>query len=126
MRSFTREWKIFVFGLVGIIGIVAVGTYWWQRGDALWAQPPSDANSQDIQKERTAELYENCARAEIPETELDTSLDLENKIAVIRWWDGKLEQDVSIEIPYEPETGFADCSESAQRVLRHLQEIPWP
>lgn len=126
MNSLTREGKFIVFGGVALIIVVTIGIYWWQRGDALLVQPPSDMNNRVTQKDRATELYENCARAEIPETELDTTLDSENKIAMVRWWDGKLQQNVSIELPYEPETGFASCSESAKRVLRHLQEIPRP
>ncbi len=117
---------IVVFGGITLVIIVAIGIYWWQRGDAFLAQPPSDTSGPEIQKDRVAELYENCARVEIPETELDTTLDPENKIAVVRWWDGKLQQNISIELPYELDRGFNGCSESAKKALRHLQEIPKP
>src|SRR3989344_4943418 len=35
--------KTILFILIAFGGAIAVGgTYWWQRGDALWVQPPSD------------------------------------------------------------------------------------
>ena len=116
MNSLTREGKIVVFGGLAFLIAAAIGIYWWQRGDAILVQPSAER----------AVLYENCAKAEIPLIELDTTLDSEDKVAVIRWWDGQTQQNVELKLPYEQEIDFAGCSESAKRVLRHLQEIPRP
>ena len=67
-------------------------------------------------------LYENCAR-EIPREKIDdTTLNQFEKIVIVWWWDEELQDNVELKFPYEPETGFAGCSESVKGLLRHLQE----
>ena len=63
-----------------------------------------------------------CRTAEIPKGADDTSLDSQNKIVNIYWWDGIRQQNNQIQLPYEPETGFANCSDSAKVVLKHIQQ----
>jgi len=68
------------------------------------------------------ELAENCAM-DIPREKIDdTFLDPENKIVTAWWWDGELQDNVSLKLPYTPETDFAGCSESAKELLRHIQK----
>lgn len=45
MNSLTREGKIVVFCMLVFLIAVAIGIYWWQRGDALSVQPSSDINN---------------------------------------------------------------------------------
>ncbi len=85
----------------------------------------SDLCKMFISEER-ARLYDICAKAEIPKTELDTTVYPENKIAVIRWFDDKLQQSITLYFPYEPETEFAGCSMSAKSILKHIQESQIP
>ncbi|MCK6462748.1 MAG: hypothetical protein L6Q29_02935 [Candidatus Pacebacteria bacterium] len=67
-------------------------------------------------------LFENCAK-DIPRENIDdTSLNQFEKIVTIWWWDDKLQDNVSFKLPYEPENGFAGCSESVKTLLRHIQE----
>lgn len=66
-------------------------------------------------------LYDICSKIEIPKTELDTSVYPNNKIAVIRWWNNKFQQNITMYLPYEPETKFSGCSESAKTILLDIQ-----
>lgn len=81
---------------------------------------PSDLCKMFISEER-AKLYAICAQIEIPKRELDTGVYPENKIARISWWDGKLQQNVTLYLPYEPEIEFNGCSETAKATLRDVQ-----
>lgn len=72
--------------------------------------------------EERAGLYDICAKAEIPKAEYDTTVYSENKIAVIRWWDDKLQQNITLYLPYEPDMNFAGCSESAKEILQDIQK----
>lgn len=83
----------------------------------LW---PIELCSMYIPVERV-KLYDICAKIEIPKTELDTSVYPDNEIAVIRWWDNKLQQNITMHLPYEPEIKFAGCSESAKIILLDIQ-----
>ncbi len=77
----------------------------------------------DEGKNRAA-LLENCANAEIPLTgERNTVYDSENKTLEVSFWNGELQKDVLVIFPYEPETDFAGCSDSAKDILRHVQEL---
>lgn len=68
-------------------------------------------------------LYETCSRLTIPATERDTTLYADNKLVVVRWRDNISQEDMTVYLPYEPETGFAGCSESVKELLQHVQEI---
>ena len=71
-----------------------------------------------------ATLLENCANAEIPLTgERNTVYDSEKKTLEVSFWNGELQEDVLVMLPYEPETDFAGCSDSAKDILRHIQEL---
>ncbi len=76
--------------------------------------------------EERARLYSICAKAEISKTELDTTVYPENKIAVIRWFDDKIQQTITLYLPYEPETEFAGCSAPVKSTLKHIQESQIP
>lgn len=86
---------------------------------------PSDLCKMFSLEER-AKLYNICAKAEIPKEADDSAVYPDLKIAVIRWRDGKLQQNISVHLPYEPETGFAGCSESAKSALEHIRELKIP
>jgi len=66
-------------------------------------------------------LYASCAEVTIPPTADDVSVYPDLKIAVIRWWDDNLQDNIALYAPYEPETNFARCSASVQERLRSLQ-----
>lgn len=82
---------------------------------------PSELCSMFVTEERK-KLYADCAVAEIPKTADDTSLYYDQKIAVVRWWDTKIQDNKTLYLPYEPERDFAGCSESARTILKHLYE----
>lgn len=82
-------------------------------------------SSLSLIKRQRAKLYENCARTEFPRSD-DSSFDPAERIYTIHYWDEKLQDNAKIELPYEPETGFAGCSESAKSILRHIQETVIP
>ncbi|MBI5005244.1 MAG: hypothetical protein HZC03_01425 [Candidatus Lloydbacteria bacterium] len=67
-------------------------------------------------------LREICRTAEIPKGADDTSLDPQNQVVNVFWWDGVRQQNNQLQLPYEPETGFANCSDSAKVVLKHIQQ----
>ncbi len=68
-------------------------------------------------------LYETCSRLTVPVTERDTTLYADNKLVVVRWLDNVSQEDMTVYLPYEPETGFAGCSKSVKELLQHIQEI---
>lgn len=69
-------------------------------------------------------LRENCTQ-EIPRELIDdSSRDLENGVVTMYWWDGTLQENKSLSVSYEPETGFAGCSQSVKEFLRHLPDGP--
>lgn len=115
MNSLTREGKFIVSGGLALIIVVSIGIYWWQRGDSLLVQPPPQITQERMQ------LYENCARTEFPRSD-DTLFDPEKRIIAIYYWDEKLQDNAKLELPFEPETGFAGCSESAKSIIWHIQE----
>lgn len=217
----TREGKFIVFGGAALVIIVAIGIYWWQRGDAGLVQPPSKDSAEFASKiqnfvvrnigqpiegfnaeiylrafpglteedfngvetsegkyvysdgelnftrrsvthrssaeqaitkrghetlfnnararlggdlfvddiisrisrfeENQARLYENCARTEFPRSD-DSSFNPEKRIVTLYYWDEKLQDNAKLELPFEPETGFAGCSEKAKAILRSFQE----
>lgn len=69
-----------------------------------------------------ADLTANCKK-EVPASSDDSAIDLEIKIVTFYWWDDTLQDNVSLAVPYEPETGFAGCSESVKARLRQIQEM---
>jgi hypothetical protein len=68
------------------------------------------------------ELAANCKK-EVPASSDDSRIDLQIKIVTFYWWDNTLQDNVSLTVPYEPEIGFAGCSESVKARLRHIQEM---
>lgn len=70
-------------------------------------------------RDTQASLQEACANASIPLTEVDTTLDREAGTVTARYLDG--DTDRTIVLPYEPESDFAGCSESARRVLEGVR-----
>ena len=77
-------------------------------------------------KEQTGEaqndLAKNCAR-DIPREKIDDSVfNSEQKTVTVYWWDNELQDNVSLILPYEPETDFAGCSESAKQFLQHIRD----
>ena len=83
-------------------------------------------NKTDIPKQQTNEvqndLAKNCAR-DIPREKIDDSLfNSEQKTVTVYWWDNELQNNVSLVLPYEPETDFAGCSESVKEFLRHIRD----
>jgi hypothetical protein len=74
-------------------------------------------------EENRTRLYENCAKFEVPQHSDDSGYDSIKKILTVYWWDGILQQNMSIELPYEPETGFAGCSNAAKEILKSLQQM---
>jgi len=84
---------------------------------------PQPSDSPNTEYSRT-ELLEDCANAEIPLTgERNTVYDSKKKTLEVRFWNGELQEDVLVILPYEPETDFAGCSDSAKDILRHVQEL---
>lgn len=59
MNSLTKQGKVIVCGGLALIFIVAIGIYWWQRGDARLVQPASD--QQDIIKNRATNALKSVA-----------------------------------------------------------------
>jgi hypothetical protein len=114
LNSLTREGKFIVFGGITLL-ILAAGIYVRQHNDSFSAQPPTQ-----VAQER-AQLYENCAKTEFPRSD-DSSFDPEKRILTIFYWDEKLQDNAKIELPFEPETEFAGCSEKAKEILRRTQE----
>ena len=116
----TKFSKILILGIVllFIAGYLLVVVYDVVSLDFL---NPVEREMKEQMKNR-AELFENCAQ-DIPREKIDdTVLDPMNKIVTVWWWDDKLQDNVSLELPYEPETGFAGCSESIKNLLQHIQE----
>ncbi len=72
-------------------------------------------------EENRTRLYENCAKFEIPSHSDDSGYDSIKKILTVFWRNGTLQQNMSIELPYEPETNFFGCSDSAKEILKNLQ-----
>ena len=65
-------------------------------------------------------LQENCTQ-DIPRELIDDSTtDYEAGIVTMYWWDGEAQENKNLTVPYDPETDFAGCSESAKEFLRHL------
>ncbi|PIQ80060.1 MAG: hypothetical protein COV79_02535 [Parcubacteria group bacterium CG11_big_fil_rev_8_21_14_0_20_41_14] len=65
-------------------------------------------------------LKENCTQ-DIPRELIDDSTtDYEAGIVTMYWWDGEVQENKNLTVPYEPETDFAGCSESVKEFLRHL------
>lgn len=79
-----------------------------------------------FEPEEKQKLYENCAKVEIPVTADDTALYPDLKIAVVRWWDNNIQDNVAFYLPYEPEYDFSGCSPSAQEKLKHIQQSAIP
>ena len=77
-------------------------------------------------EENRTRLYENCAKYTTPPNSDDSGYNPIKKILTIYWWDGTLQQNMSIELPYEPETGFAGCSDPAKEILKHIQQTQVP
>lgn len=67
-----------------------------------------------------SELRRNCATARIPVAKTYTLYDLATRTAIVMWRDEQARRDVELRLPYEPETGFKDCSPSVQAHLRHV------
>ncbi|MBT9175432.1 MAG: hypothetical protein DDT22_01109 [candidate division WS2 bacterium] len=86
---------------------------------------PPDLCKMFIPEERI-KLYDICAKTEMPKRVSDTTVYPDNKIAVIRWWDSQLQENIAIYLPYEPEAGFAGCSESTKSILEHIKETQIP
>lgn len=84
---------------------------------------PLELCSMFVAEERE-KLYEACAIAKIPETADDSSLYYDQKLAVVRWWDADIQDNVALYLPYEPENYFEGCSESAKEFLRHVPNGP--
>jgi len=87
--------------------------------DACIRKWPAELCKMHSSTER-AKLYEICSKAEIPTTELDTGVYPDNKIARVSW------EGTTLYLPYEPETEFAGCSESAKSILKHIREAQIP
>lgn len=116
INSLTREGKIIVFGGLAVV-LIGVGIYFYHIAGRGGNPTPITQVTQERVK-----LYENRKTADIPPAEFDTTLDPENKIAIIRWWDGNTQQNIELKLPYELETDFAGCSESVKQALRHLRD----
>jgi len=56
MNSLTKEGKIVVFGGLALLIAVAIGIYWWQRGDARLVQPPSNKDQEPVYCTQDAKL----------------------------------------------------------------------
>lgn len=84
--------------------------------------------------DNTLQLYLNlpkealraiCGFVEMPKTD-DSSIDREKGIVKVYFTEYEPFQNRYLILPYEPETDFEECSESAKRFLRHLQEVSRP
>lgn len=84
--------------------------------------------------DNTVQLYHNlskealralCGFVEIPQTD-DSSIDREKGIAKVWFTQYEPFQNRYLVLPYEPETDFEGCSESAKKTLRHIQEAAVP
>lgn len=82
--------------------------------------------------DNTLELYHNlskealralCGFVEIPKTD-DSSIDREKGIVKVWFTQYEPFQNRYLVLPYEPETDFRGCSESAKTYLRHLPNDP--
>lgn len=70
------------------------------------------------------QMAENCAQ-DVPREKIDdTFVDTENKIVQFGWWDNETKDNISLIVPYHPETDFAGCSESVKSILKNIQPIP--
>jgi len=65
-------------------------------------------------------LHKNCTQDIPRELVDDSTADYENGIVTMYWWDGTLQENKNLSVPYEPETDFAGCSQSVKEFLRHL------
>lgn len=64
-----------------------------------------------------------CATVNIPaDVSLDTFLDRANGSVEVRWRDHAIGDETVLLLPYDPTNDFPGCSESAKRVLRHVEE----
>lgn len=68
-------------------------------------------------------LAENCRKAEIPEKDVvRAEVDLSGKKVELLWYDPVLAKEVAFELPYDPEGDFKECSDSAKKILKKVQE----
>jgi len=68
-----------------------------------------------------AELAANCTK-EVPPSADDTELDLQVGVVTFRWLDIEHDRQMALAVPYDPDSGFAGCSESVKERLRHIRE----
>ncbi len=117
------------------------GTYFFRWNDKRFALP--DGLEMDLNPfiqvginssgfifsyDNTVQFYSNlsretlraiCSFVEIPQTD-DSSLDPEKGTVIVWFYDYDKDQTKYLILPYEPETDFEGCSESAKTYLRHL------
>ena len=86
-------------------------------GRVLFRLRPHILAQESVQRQ----LAENCVR-DISQRIDDSSFDPENKTVTIYLWDEESQDSIALMLPYEPETNFAECSESVKELLRQIQE----
>lgn len=65
-------------------------------------------------------LRKNCAQ-EIPRELVDDSkADYKNGVVTMYWWDGETQENIGLDVSYEPENNFEGCSDSVKEFLRNL------
>jgi len=114
------EQALIAFLIVAAI-IVAVSTWIFDGRTPEKAQRLAQEQKAEWSEQERLQLYENCAMTELPWSD-DSSLDAELGIYTIYYWDEQLQDAAKLEFPYEPETGFASCSDAVKVKLRSAQE----
>lgn len=72
---------------------------------------------------KTDILAANCAK-DLPIAIIDDiSFDPDKKLVILRWSEGNPPENITLLLPYSPETNFAGCSESATKLLKHVQSL---
>ncbi len=65
---------------------------------------------------------DDCADLNIPPVSVDSALYAERGVVELRWSDPETGEDRFVALPYDPLGAYEACSDSAQRVLRHVSE----
>ncbi len=125
---------LFVDGMVYIVSLYPLETYdasgkttrntlgIYDAGRALHSLLPHILAQESVRRQ----LEENCAR-DVPREKIDdTFFDPENKVVQFGWLDNEIEDNISLIVPYKPETDFADCSESVKELLRDIPQTQNP
>jgi hypothetical protein len=135
-----KRWCLFFVLIVTVV--ISVAWIWWgvsnersitnfeecrTAGHSVTESFPAECRMSDgrifIEGELAKEgLYARCTGTDIPNIAIDTRLDEMEGTVEVRWTDRRDGIERIVVLPYDPASGFAGCSPSAQRVLKRILE----